>query len=497
MSSPGSIDEAAAFDALQQKLVALWPAIGGPTEEEKTMVVLPSVSLEFPPELAPTIPAYEERYLFLLLLLAQPQATVIYLSSQPILPRIVNYYLALIPGPHAATARDRLHFVSVGEPSARPLTAKLLDRPRTLERIRELIPDPDRAHLVPFTTTDLEEQLSVRLGIPMYAASPRLLRHGTKTGSRKIFAEAGISHPRGFEDLHSVEAVVDAARRLATHEPRVEQAVLKLNQGIGGFGNALIDVAASATGTLKGSLANTTQEGLPSSYLEAIPRQGAIIEEHIEGDEIRSPSVQLRIAPGGEVELLSTHDQILGGPSGQEYYGARFPADVGYAREIGVDGLEVGRLLADEGVIGRFAVDFVVTRSDGERWNTNAIEINLRKGGTTHPFLTLQLLTGGHYDATLAEFRCGTRPKHYVATDHLEDKRLSSLTPDDLLDLVAADDDLKWHSEDQCGVVFHMISALSVTGRVGLTAIGDSADAAEALHQRTIAKLFAAAEGPV
>ena len=58
------------------------------------------------------------------------------------------------------------------------------------------------------------------------------------------------------------------------------------------------------------------------------------LEERITGEELRSPSVQLRISPFGEVEVLSTHDQLLGGRSGQTYLGCRFPADFGYARAI-------------------------------------------------------------------------------------------------------------------------------------------------------------------
>lgn len=481
-------DEAGAFDALQQKLGGMWPAIGGPTEEHKTMVVVPSVSMEFPPEVGPVLPAYEERYLFLLLLLAQPRAVVIYLSGQPILPRIVDYFLALVPPPHAATARDRLHLLSIGDPSPRPLTMKILERPRTIERIRSLIPDPERAHIVPFVTSELEEQLAIRLSIPIFGTDPRLLIHGTKTGSRRLFAEAGVQHPRGFEDLRTPDEVIAAARDLVRMTPPVTQAVLKLNEGVGGYGNALVDVGATAAGEIFASLANAGIEGLPASYLEALALGGGVLEELIVGDDLRSPSVQLRVAPGGDVELLSTHDQILGGPTGQEYYGARFPADSGYARALGEAGLEVGRLLAREGVLGRFAIDFVVTRRKGA-WDISAIEINLRKGGTTHPFLTLQLLTGGRYDAATAEFSSRTGGKHYVATDHLSDERLVRLTPDDLLDLVARDD-LAWDVARQNGVVFHMISALPVAGRVGFTAIGDSPQHAQELHDRAAALLL-------
>ena len=51
--------------------------------------------------------AFEERFLFLLLLLRQPRLRMIYVTSMPINPRIIEYYLALLPGviPSHALAR--------------------------------------------------------------------------------------------------------------------------------------------------------------------------------------------------------------------------------------------------------------------------------------------------------------------------------------------------------------------------------------------------------
>ena len=84
--------------------------------------------------------------------------------------------------------------------------------------------------------------------------------------------------------------------------------------------------------------------------------------------------------------------------------------------------MRIGERLAREGVLGRFAIDFVVVQDVTGAWSSYAIEINLRKGGTTHPFLTLQFLTDGRYDATTGLFMTPDgREKHLVATDHLED----------------------------------------------------------------------------
>ena len=134
-------------------------------------------------------------------------------------------------------------------------------------------------------------------------------------------------------------------------------------------------------------------------YLAKLAERGGIVEERITGVEFRSPSVQLRATPDGVVEFLSTHDQLLGGPSGQSYLGCRFPADIDYAPMISAEANVIGQRLAREGVLGRFAVDFVTVRDHDGAWSAYAIELNLRKGGTTHPFLTLQFLTDGRYDA--------------------------------------------------------------------------------------------------
>src|SRR5262249_25800461 len=161
---------------------------------------------------------YEERYLFLLLLLRQPRARLIYVTSQPILPSVIDYYLDLLPGVIPSHARPRLFTVPVLDGTRRPLSVKLLERPKLIERIRDLIPDPTRAHLVPYNTTELERDLAVRLGIPMYGADPRHFALGTKTGSRRIFEEEGVCHPMGVENLFTLADVVDALILLGHHK---------------------------------------------------------------------------------------------------------------------------------------------------------------------------------------------------------------------------------------------------------------------------------------
>ena len=155
---------------------------------------------------------------------------------------IIEYYLALLPGVIPRHARARLHLVATHDGSPRSLADKLLERPRILAQIRALIPDRTRCHLIPYATTTLERDLALALGIPLYGADPRLLPLGTKTGCRRLFAQTGVSHPQGFEDVHDLEDVVDALARLRAARPGATDAIVKLNDGVSGRGNATVEL---------------------------------------------------------------------------------------------------------------------------------------------------------------------------------------------------------------------------------------------------------------
>jgi hypothetical protein len=478
------------FEQLQNRLCELAPAltVRSLEPEERTIVVVHSLSLEIPDHLAPMLSAYEERFLCLVLvLLRQPQTHVVYVTSQPILPRLVDYWLRLVPRVDAEDVRKRLEFVAVVDPRPRPLTEKLLEHPRLLERIKSCIVAPERSLIIPFNVSPLERELAVRLGIPVYGPSPELAWAGTKSGGRRIFAEEGVPHPLGIEDVTSLDDVVAAIGEITRRRPECRQVMVKVNDGVSGLGNGLVTIGADferrGREASAGAIALEDPALSADEFYALIAERGGVVEERIEGGGFCSPSAQLRVLPNGAVEVLSTHDQILGGPHGQTYVGCRLPADPAYATAIGREARKVGERLSREGVMGRFAVDFVAVRSN-DAWSPYAVEINLRNGGTTHPVLTLQALTDGEYQEDTGVFLAGGgQEKHYVATDDLESEAYKTLTPDDALDIAEAEH-IGWDDERQTGVALHMVSAIAVAGRIGLTAIGDSPAEADALYQR-------------
>jgi hypothetical protein len=270
---------------------------------------------------------------------------------------------------------------------------------------------------------------------------------------------------------------------------------VKLNESFAGEGNAVLTNPCplprddeEARNTVRESLTTLKWSAAAESYpryLRKIGEMGCVIEEFIEGEPFRSPSVQLRTTPLGEVEIISTHDQVLGGPVGQEYLGCRFPASEEYRELIQREALRVGEVLRDLGVVSRFGVDFVAVKDGKGAWKCFAIEINLRMGGTTHPFLALQFLTGGELDREGGLFISprGT-PKYYFSTDSLKSPAYRGLLPDDLVEVLALHG-LNFLPSTETGVLFHMIGPISQYGKVGVTCIGDSRDEADALYQWT------------
>jgi hypothetical protein len=492
------------FDDLQLAMPAVWESMRLDLDDE-SVVVVPSISIErTTPGSGTIMAAMEERALFLLLLLRQPRLRMIYVTSQPVSESIVEYYLGLLPGVIPSHARARLTLVPVGDASTVPLSSKLLARPRLLREIRSLIPNPSRSHLIPYNTTPLERDVALSLGLPMYGADPRLADLGSKTGCRRMFEQLGVPCPVGAEDLRTVDDIVAGVQSMRARRPSLDQAIVKLNEGVSGAGNALVDLrglpapgspdeAAVITDRLLGMQPEAENLAV-DVYLAAFAKHGGIVEERITGVALTSPSVQMRALPDGTVELLSTHDQILGGASGQKYLGCVFPADPGYAAAIAEPAMVIGRHLADLGVLGRFAVDFVVVQDESGRWTPYAIELNLRKGGTTHPFLTLQFLTDGSYDGERGVFLTPSGSQKYlVATDHFEDDRLKALTVTDLFDIVV-NHGLHFDQSRRTGVVFHMISCLTECGRVGLTAVGDSPEDALRIYEKAQSVLLEEAD---
>lgn len=436
---------------------------------EGTLVVVPSLSLP-QDELRRITGArcYEERLLFLLLTLRKPGVRVVYVSSAPVDPDIVDYYFGFLPDPE--NAAKRLQLISLDDTRSQPLTRTLLARPEAIERVRAAI-DGD-AWLVPFVMSDMEERLASLLGVPIYGPATSLAYYGSKSGAREVGLEAGVPMARGFGDLHHQAEIEDAVFSLPG-----ERVIVKLNDGYSGLGNAIV-TKSDWSGTSFSAAGETW-----ASFSAKIVERGAVVEEYIEHRPLYFPSALARITPGGHHDVVATHDQVLGGANADVYQGCTFPARSEYRMEVGESAAAIAAILAERGVVGLFGMDFFAMKTDAG-YAALLCEINLRIGGTTHPFGAALLTTGASYDQDTGLLMDGDQPKYYTATDNCAAPCLRGRTPGEVVRMVESLG-LGFDTARRTGNVLHLLGAIPEHGKLGFTSIGDSREEADELHRLT------------
>ncbi|HJR45334.1 MAG TPA: peptide ligase PGM1-related protein [Actinomycetota bacterium] len=444
--------------------------------DEGTIVVLPSIS--FPPEELRKIVAiqhYEERLLCLLLLLRNPRLRMLFVSSMRVPEPVVDYYLAHLEDPRDAA--DRLFVLSLNDPSPRALTEKVLDDPYAPKRIAELGAATHQSYILPFNVSELEVRLSEVTGVPLYGPPLDRVPLGSKSGSRRVAQRAGVPILPGAEDVFDLVTLQRELERLRDEHPDATAAVIKLNDGFSGQGNSVVRLDALGATPPETPTVFCAAEESWETYGPKVEQGGAVVELLMRDPRPASPSVQMRILPDGNHEIVSTHDQLLGGPDDQVYLGCRFPADDSYRDLIQGHAHNIAKVLAAEGVIGSFAMDFVVTL-DREAYLS---EINLRMGGTTHPFLMARFASGGRYDEVTGELMTDRGPRVYVATDNLKSERYVGIDP---IEVIAAlkSEGLAFHRRNQTGILVHLLGALRGYGKVGATCIGESSIEADGLY---------------
>ncbi len=288
------------------------------------------------------------------------------MTSEPIQPSVVDYYLGLLPGVVASHARRRLHLVSPHDGGPQPLSAKLLERPRLLEQIRVARRRPRSLAPRPVQHDSPRARPGAPARHPDVRARPEVRRVRDEERRAGVLRRGRDRPSGGREGLRSVDDVVDAVLELVSAKPSIEPVVLKHDEGVSGLGTPSSTSAGSTgrAGARRGRLARARPEAPRSSAEEFLERfaDGGIVEELIIGTELRSPSVQMRATPLGKVELLSTHDQLLGGVSGQIFLGRSSRRATSTRARSRTRRIKVGERSPDAGVLGRFAVDFLTAR---------------------------------------------------------------------------------------------------------------------------------------
>ena len=197
----------------------------------------------------------EERFLFFLLLLRQPRLRMVYVTSQPINPLIVDYYLSLLPGVIPSHARSRLSLVSVDDSGPESLIEKVLARPRVIARIRDA-----RSRTARCRTSSRTPRRPSNATSRCCSASPCTApTHGCSRSAPRPGA-GGSSRGRGSATRRASRTCTRATTwrtalvALRAQRPDIRAAMVKLNEGVSGSGNAVVELAdLPAPGTPAGA----------------------------------------------------------------------------------------------------------------------------------------------------------------------------------------------------------------------------------------------------
>ncbi|NXE67088.1 IQCH protein, partial [Calcarius ornatus] len=266
--------------------------------------------------------------------------------------------------------------------------------PRTLQRLQVLLQGRD-AYMVGGVPHLDELAVADQLQVPLLGSEPAVAQlYSTKSGSKRIFALAGVPTPPGEWDIHSREQLLHALSQLVLDHPEVQRWLFKVDDERAGDGTAFCDVtshlechpwiqreqrghgpgACSESQARELALVKISQE-LPGllaqhvqpvnekrfptweKFLQTFLTQGGVIEAFPCSGSVTNVTVDLLIEPTGQLTLLASGEQLHAeGPLRSS--GSTIPQRSVDPEVLQALCLRIGEACKSKGVRGYFSVDF-------------------------------------------------------------------------------------------------------------------------------------------
>lgn len=445
-------------------------------EGKRTIILIPSISIgEMSQLFLKGLRYYEERYLYFLMFLKNPESRLLAVLSHGYETCIIDYFIkhaAQAIGVDTVDLKRRLTIITIPAKEKKTLTQNILNSKLLQKKITDFAQKHGPAFIEFWRVTHDEVSLSKQLDIPYYGLRSSAFFINTKSGARKLFQKTQLKMAAGFEDLKSFKHAHRKLKKLILLSG-AKNFLIKINNEGGGIG--ILKIAREQIKENYFDFLKSVQFpiGQPKRiFLRYFEKEGGVVEEFIERDWSCSPSVQFEITPDKKIRGLATHEQIL---EGTEYLGTKFPAPERYRRNILQAGKKIVRRISEIGGQEFIAIDLLVTKNKKDKnvkvWG---IEINARKGGANHTHMWAKYLTGAHYDEKKGVLVSDKGEVVYQATEYFfNEPWVKDISPERLLESIQ-DAKLDFDHKTKSGVFVHLLSPISHYGKFGVTVIGHS-----------------------
>ncbi|KVF36238.1 hypothetical protein WJ21_16615 [Burkholderia vietnamiensis] len=439
---------------------------------DRTIVFIPSISFDgLTDKYLIGLNCFEERNLYYLACLSNPKTRFIAVLSSTVEDSFIDYcvdHVARARLIDSASLRERFEIVRIPTVSDENLSHALFRQPVVLESLQQRIRRTANPIIDFWLVSPEEIRLATALNCPYYGLPESALQFDNKSNARGLFKEIGLRIPEGEEHIDSPIEAWLALKRLVERTSASEY-LIKLNCEEAGKGIAIVDRESILQPFEKFAGLIKAPTGIPvDEFVEALCRQGATVEAFIAASIKACPSVKMEVLADGSVRNLATHDQVL---NGLAYSGARFPAAESYRSELIRIGYQVAEAAGQRGARGIVSVDFLATKnSPSEPWTLWGMEINARKGATTHPYYWTRWLTGSDYSVDTGTLTCDAGETVYCASEFFSDPHLH-LVPPSLLLSDLRESGLDYNHQERSGVFVHMLSSVRRFSKVGATVI--------------------------